>query len=61
MERHYIVTWDIDMWAGSPEEAVEMAQDLLRQSLDWVYGVKDADTGETWSVDTEMDRTRVIP
>jgi hypothetical protein len=53
-ERHYRVTWEIDVWTASPAEAVKAAADTLQEPTRWVYGVEDAKTGEKWVIDTDL-------
>ncbi len=53
-ERHYRVTWEIDIWTSSHVEAAKAAADMLQEPTRWVYGVEDAETGEKWEIDTDL-------
>lgn len=53
-ERHYTVTWTIDVWADSPEEAAHKALRTQRDndSIATVFDIKDMETQETETIDT---------
>jgi len=49
MSNHYVVTWELDVDAGTPEEAARQAWDTMRrpESTANVFDVLDADGGCT--------------
>ncbi len=53
MEKHYLVTWVIDIYAESPEEAARQALAIQRKpdSIATVFDVSDDDGENTVRVD----------
>ncbi len=56
--KSYLVSWDIDIDADSPEEAAQMAREIQLdpESFATIFMVKDKSTGKAITVDT-LDRT----
>lgn len=54
-EREYRVTWEIDVSADTPRDAIERAMILLGPADPgrWTYTVQDNETGELVQVDPE--------
>ncbi len=60
MEKLYLVTWEIDLYASSPEEAARKALSIQRDtaSIATVFMVQEEDTPEAVKIDlTEIDET----
>lgn len=53
-KNHYLVTWQIDVWADSPEKAASEALDIQRRtgSIATIFDVTN-DKGEVTRVDLE--------
>jgi len=56
-ERHYTVTWTIDVWADSPDEAAHKALRTQHDtdSIATVFDIQDMETGTTETIDTLAD------
>ena len=54
--KQYVVTWMIDTWAETPEQAAEKVLQIMRdpESIAQVFSVIDTSTGETETVDLWM-------
>ncbi len=54
-EREYRVTWEIDVSADTPADAIERALQMLAPADPgrWTYKVQDHETGEVVQVDPE--------
>jgi hypothetical protein len=58
----YLVTWEIQLDADSPEDAAHRALETQRDpdSIATVFGVTDETTGTAWTVDlTTAETTRL--
>lgn len=58
---HYLVTWDIDLWADTPEAAAEQARAIQRDptSTATVFSVRDVDADVTTELQVDLDGTAV--
>lgn len=52
-DKHYRITWDIDIWADNPRDAAIQAETIQLDpySTASVYKFKDLDSGQTGTVD----------
>lgn len=59
MENHYVVKWEIDIWAGSPEDAARYAMEIQEdpENIAHVYEVTDDEGNKTeWDLDEMAGR-----
>ena len=54
-ERQFRVTWEIDEWADTPEQAARQAAEvMLRRAMESVFEVTEAMTGKKTTVDLDV-------
>jgi hypothetical protein len=55
MQRHFRITWEIDLDADGPASAAKLALDIQRdaKSMATVFEVYDEEAGRTWKIDID--------